>query len=155
MRNVSILSKKRQKNRRLRRASVRRRLRRAAGASAPDPVYTRAMPHDLSRSQHSPATTTRRIRKYGNSISTKPRKDAHQHACTYNRAARTTPQSVTTNTCNPALVGKGGLRTDMLVLQLCVCGSGTMPRATNKNYESSLARCRRAAQCHRRAGTRN
>ena len=50
MRNISILSKKRQKNRRLRRASLRRRLRRAAGASSPDPVYTRAMPHDLSRS---------------------------------------------------------------------------------------------------------
>ena len=46
----TILSKKRQKNRRLRRASLRRRLRRAAGASAPDPVYTLAMPRDLSRS---------------------------------------------------------------------------------------------------------
>ena len=52
MRNISILSKKRQKNRRLRRASLRRRLRRATGASAPDPVYTRAMPHDLSRSRY-------------------------------------------------------------------------------------------------------
>ena len=51
MRNISILSKNAKKSAPAAGRGLRRRLRRAAGASAPDPVYTRAMPRDLSRSQ--------------------------------------------------------------------------------------------------------